>query len=142
MDICKQGELLKVTHELQQANLDDQAREELECGCYIPMSDTEIGATVRTSIRMTFWQDEIQQVEVTLGPLYILMSGNVNQSVSVERVRSLQPNPLQYSPLHQPWVHNSGLKLVQGPHYEAETTMVVPVPDYKLFTSYFLWKIS
>jgi len=43
--------LLKVTQELQQANLENQVwEEELERGVYIPKNDTEVRALVRTSV--------------------------------------------------------------------------------------------
>jgi len=101
-DIHRQRELLKVTQELQQASLENQVwEEELERGGYIPMDDTEVRALVRTSVP-TISRQENQQAEATPGPSYMSTSNNVDQSVPVERSRSLQPNPLERSrsPLH------------------------------------------
>jgi len=85
-----------VTQELQQANLENQVWEkELEHGGYIPMNDTEIRALVRTSAPTIPRQHENQQVVATSGPSYMSTSRNVDQSLPVERSRSLQPNPLE-----------------------------------------------
>ena len=97
-DIHRQQELLKVTQELQQANLENQVWEvELERGGYIPMNDTEVRALVPTSVPTIPRQHESQQAVATPGPSYMLTFRNVDQSVPVERSRSLQPNPLERS---------------------------------------------
>jgi len=96
-DIHRQRELLKVTQEFQQANLENQMwEEELERGGYIPMDDTEVRALVRTSVP-TISRQQYQQAVATRGPSYMSMSNNVDQSVPLERSRSLQPNPLERS---------------------------------------------
>ena len=64
---------------------------------YIPMNVTEVRALVHTSVPTIPRQHENQQAVATPGPLYMLTSRNVVQSVPVESSRSLQPNPLECS---------------------------------------------
>jgi len=61
------------------------------------MNVTEVRALVHTSVPTIPWQHENQQAVATPGPLYMLTSRNVVQSVPVESSRSLQPNPLERS---------------------------------------------
>ena len=82
--------------------------EELERGDYIPVNDTEVRALVRTSVPTISRQHENQQAMVTPGPSYVSTSCNVDQSLPVERSRSLQSNPPERS--RSPVASNLGVQ--------------------------------